>query len=255
MERERILQYDVTAGSLNAHLKAINEKMADGRGPVFLACANPHSLVTAQKDPAFAEALQNADILLPDGMGILKASRMLGGSITERVSGPDVFLGLLGRMQKEGGHSCFFLGSTEETLGAIARRMQTEYPAIRLAGMYSPPFTDAFTREQNQEMIDAVNAAKPGVLWVGLTAPKQEKWVRQNLDKLDVKLVGCIGAAFDFFAGTKKRSAPIFRRLGLEWLPRFVREPRRMASRVLVSAPRFFLMVRKQKRTALQRRR
>ena len=128
--------------------------------------------------------------------------------------------------------------------------MESEYPAVRLAGVYSPPFADAFTEEQDQAMIDAVNDAGPDVLWVGMTAPKQEKWVRQNLDKLDVKLVGCIGAAFDFFAGTKKRSAPFFRRLGLEWLPRFFREPRRMASRVLLSAPKFFLMVRKQKRTA-----
>jgi len=250
MERERILKYNITAGSLDAHIQEITENMRDHRGPVFLACANPHSLVTAEKDPVFAQALQDADILLPDGMGILKASRILGGAITERVSGPDVFMGLLQYMQGQGGYSCFFLGSTKETLAAIGRRLKTEYPGVSLAGVYSPPFADAFSEEQNQEMIDAVNAARPDVLWVGMTAPKQEKWVRKNLDKLDVKLIGCIGAAFDFFAGTKKRSAPVFRRLGLEWLPRFVREPRRMAERVLVSAPKFFLMVRKQKRTA-----
>jgi N-acetylglucosaminyldiphosphoundecaprenol N-acetyl-beta-D-mannosaminyltransferase len=250
MEREQILGYDITAGSLQAHLEAIVESMQSGRGRVFLACANPHSLVTAQDDPVFSEALRRADILLPDGMGIVKASRMLGGSIRERVSGPDVFMGLLAHMQKIGGYSCFFLGSTVETLNGIRRRMEAEYPGIRLTGVYSPPFAQEFTEEQNQEMVDAVNAAKPDVLWVGMTAPKQEKWVLQNLDKLDVKLIGCIGAAFDFFAGTKKRSAPVFRRLGLEWLPRFFREPRRMATRVLISAPRFFLMVHKQKRTA-----
>lgn len=250
MERERILNYTITAGSLDAHIQAIVEKMRDHRGPVFLACANPHSLVTAEKDRDFAQALGDAEFLLPDGMGIIKASRMLGGSITERVSGPDVFMGLLKCMQERGGCSCFFLGSTEETLAAIRRRMEREYTGINVAGTYSPPFADAFSETQNQDMIDAVNAAKPDVLWVGMTAPKQEKWVRQNLDKLDVKLIGCIGAAFDFFAGTKKRSAPVFRRLGLEWLPRFFREPQRMASRVLISAPKFFLMVRKQKRAA-----
>jgi N-acetylglucosaminyldiphosphoundecaprenol N-acetyl-beta-D-mannosaminyltransferase len=250
MERERILNYTITAGSLDAHIQAIAEEMRDHRGPVFLACANPHSLVTAEKDPEFAQALRDADILLPDGMGIIKASRMLGGSITQRVSGPDVFMGLLKYMQGQGGYSCFFLGSTEETLSAISSRMESEYPDVHLAGVYSPPFADAFSETQNQEMIDAVNAAKPDVLWVGMTAPKQEKWVRQNLDKLDVKLIGCIGAAFDFFAGTKKRSALVFRRLGLEWLPRLFREQRRMASRVLISAPKFFLMVRKQKRAA-----
>jgi len=250
MERERILNYEVTGGSLDEHIQSITEKMRDHDGPVFLACANPHSLVTAEGDSAFAQALHSADILLPDGMGILKASRMLGGAITERVSGPDVFMRLLRFMQERGGFSCFFLGSTEETLTAISCRIENEYPAVRVAGVYSPPFAEDFSSEQNQEMIDVINAAKPDVLWVGMTAPKQEKWVQQNLDKLDVKLVGCIGAAFDFFAGTKKRSAPIFRRLGLEWLPRFFREPRRMASRVLVSAPKFFLLVRKQKRTA-----
>lgn len=248
MEQERILDFDIAAGSLTEHLEAVMAHMRDGAGKMFFACANPHSLVTARRDAAFASALKRADILLPDGMGVVKASRMLGGRIAARVSGPDVFMGLLGRMQEAGGYTCFFLGSTGETLHGIKDRMEREYPDVRTAGTYSPPFTGTFTEEQTQAMIDAVNAARPDVLWVGMTAPKQEKWVHENLDKLDVKLVGCIGAAFDFFAGTKKRSAPLFRRLGLEWLPRFFREPRRMARRVLISAPRFFLLVMRQKK-------
>lgn len=249
MKCEQILGFSVSIGSLAKQLGEVLARM-DAGGPVLLACANPHSLVTARRDAAFTQALQRADILLPDGVGIVKASRMLGGAITERVSGPDVFMAMLGHLDETGG-SCFFLGSAGETLEAIRVRMETEYPHIRLAGTYSPPFAASFTEAQNAEMVDAVNAAAPDVLWVGMTAPKQEKWAAQNLDKLDVKLVGCIGAAFDFFAGTKKRSAPIFRRLGLEWLPRFFREPRRMANRVLVSAPRFFLLVRKQKKGRL----
>ena len=109
--------------------------------------------------------------------------------------------------------------------------------------MYSPPFKEVFSEEENRAMIEAVNRAGPDVLWVGMTAPKQEKWIYQNKDRLNVKFIGAIGAVFDFYAGTVKRPHPWFLDHGLEWLPRLLGEPRRLWKRMFVSAPLFMARV------------
>jgi N-acetylglucosaminyldiphosphoundecaprenol N-acetyl-beta-D-mannosaminyltransferase len=143
-------------------------------------------------------------------------------------------------MNGAGGGSCFFLGSTTETLEAIRARMASDFPSIRVVGVYSPPFRPEFTAEDNDRMIEAVNASGADVLWVGLTAPKQEKWIHRHRGRLAVNFAGPIGAAFDFYVGNIKRAGPFWQDLGLEWLPRLLQEPRRLWRRSLVSAPRFF---------------
>lgn len=208
-------------------------------GKSWLACLNPHSYAEARRDPVFTRALLDANWLVPDGVGIVIASKLLGGNIKDRVTGSDVFLGLHERMNGKGGMSVFFLGSTEDTLAAIRERMALDYPNITVAGTYSPPFKPEYTPVELDEMIAAVNAAHPDVLWVGMTAPKQEKWILQNLPRLNVKFAGAIGAVFDFYTGRVKRSHPAFQRLGLEWLPRLVQQPKRLWRRMFVSAPIF----------------
>lgn len=207
----------------------------------YFACANPHSIECARKDPLFETALKEADLLVPDGIGVVWASRLAGIPIKERVTGADIFLGLSTILNQSENHSYFFLGSSEATLRRIADRMKEDYPAIRIAGLYSPPFAEEFSEAQNQSMIEAVNRARPDVLWIGLTAPKQEKWIHRHKQKLDVKFIGAIGAVFDFYAGTVRRSSPWFQDHGLEWLPRLIAEPRRLWKRMFISAPRFAL--------------
>ena len=141
----------------------------------WLACLNPHSYAVAKDDAHFAKALKNADWLIPDGAGVVLASKMMGGRVTERITGSDVFSSLLERMNSEHGHSVFFLGSTEETLMHITTKMARDYPQIRLAGTYSPPFKATYSVYELHAIIDAINVAKPDVLWVGMTAPRQEK--------------------------------------------------------------------------------
>jgi N-acetylglucosaminyldiphosphoundecaprenol N-acetyl-beta-D-mannosaminyltransferase len=152
----------------------------------------------------------------------------------------DVFLGVCGAMNQAQRGSCFFLGSTNETLEKIRREMAVRFPNVEVAGTYSPPFRPEFTDSDNAEMIRAINAASPDVLWVGLTAPKQEKWIEAHRAELDVNFAGPIGAAFDFFVGNIRRVSPFWQDLGFEWFPRLVQEPRRLWRRSLVSAPRFF---------------
>lgn len=213
----------------------------------WLACLNPHSVRMAMADPEAKAALKSAGFLIPDGAGIVLASRILGGGIRGRITGSDVFLEVSRSLERKAGASYFFLGSTEETLALIKRKLTLEFPGIRFAGSYSPPFAEVFSEEQNLAMIDAVNQAAPDVLWVGMTAPKQEKWIYQNKDRLNVNFIAAVGAVFDFYAGKVKRSHPWFQRHGLEWLPRLLQEPRRLWRRTFISAPVFFWYVFKRR--------
>lgn len=204
----------------------------------YFVCANPHSLELARTDAAFAAAIDEADLVVPDGIGVVIASRLRGGSIRERVTGTMLFLGVCGLLDARGG-SVYLLGSTDAVLAGMAKRLATEYPRVRIAGTASPPFAPSVADEVNERVVDAINAARPDVVWVGMTAPKQEKWVHQNRRRLHARLLGPVGAVFDFYAGTVKPSPPWFRDHGLEWLPRLVREPGRLWRRSVVSAPRF----------------
>ena len=242
-----ILGYQTSASGVNGDIETTWNLIKSGTTGNYIACTNPHSLVVAKKDPYFSESLQNADILLPDGIGIVLAAKILGIDLTERVAGSDLFLGLSEKANTNGGLKYFFLGSTEEVLKKITDRMAKEFPNISICGALSPPFKPEFTESDNMDMIEKINEAKPDVLWVGMTAPKQEKWIYQNKDNIDVPIMGAIGAVFDFYAGTVKRSPDWACKMGLEWLPRLLREPKRLFRRNFISSPLFLLMVLKTK--------
>jgi N-acetylglucosaminyldiphosphoundecaprenol N-acetyl-beta-D-mannosaminyltransferase len=241
LESEDIIGYPVCKSPLDRIVRNVMAHI-EGRelGCRFFACLNPHAAEMAAEDPVFMRALLDADFLTPDGIGVVYASRILGGDLSRRVTGTDVFLGVTSAMDAAGGGTCFFLGSTEETLRRIRERMAIDYPRVEVVGTLSPPFRPDFTDEDNRVMLDKINEAKPDVLWVGLTAPKQEKWLFAHRDALNVRFAGPIGAAFDFYAGNIKRVPAFWGNLGLEWLPRLLQEPRRLWRRSIVSAPRFF---------------
>jgi N-acetylglucosaminyldiphosphoundecaprenol N-acetyl-beta-D-mannosaminyltransferase len=207
-------------------------------GGRYFVCANPHSLELARVDAAFAAAIDEADLVVPDGIGVVIASRLRGGAIGARVTGSMIFAGVNGLLNSRGG-SVYLVGSTVDVLDRMRARLADEFPGIRVAGLTAPPFGRSMPDEANERIVDAVNAARPDVVWVGMTAPKQEKWIHQNRHRLRVGLLGPVGAVFDFYAGTVKPSPPWFRDHGLEWLPRLIREPGRLWRRSVVSAPRF----------------
>jgi N-acetylglucosaminyldiphosphoundecaprenol N-acetyl-beta-D-mannosaminyltransferase len=237
--KERLLNYSVNTESPGDCTDLILAHLKDGRGCKWMACLNPHSYVSAEKDAEFRAALNRTDWLVPDGIGIVYASRVLGGRITQRVTGWDIFTQLNRKMEVEGGFGVFFLGSTEDTLARVRHQLSADYPNIRIAGTYSPSFNAEYTQGELDEMVATINSAKADVLWVSMTAPKQEKWVAQNIDRLNVKFIGPIGAVFDFYTGKVKRAHPMFIKWGLEWLPRLVQQPSRLWRRMLVSAPIF----------------
>jgi len=240
---EEFLGYAVSVASAAECCKDVFVRALDQRDEnpkcTWLACLNPHAYAVALNDPVFAEALRATDWLVADGVGVVIASRILGGQVRERVTGFDIFSNLQQQMNAVGGLSVFFLGSTEGTLKEIRKRMAVDFPQIRIAGTYSPPFKAKFSATDLDEMIGAVNRSGADVLWVGMTAPKQEKWIFENRARLQVKFAGAIGAVFDFYTGRVKRSHPAFQRMGLEWLPRLVQQPQRLWRRMFVSAPIF----------------
>jgi len=244
--KENILGFQVDALSVDACVNQVFLSLDREQSKKWLACLNPHSYAVSLKNHEFESALKSADWLVPDGVGVVYASRMLGGAIKQRVTGSDVFQGLHMRMNTSKGMSVFFLGATDDTLAMIRSRMAKDYPNIRVAGTYSPPFKTVYSIAELEFMVQVINQASPDVLWVGMTAPKQEKWIFDNLHRLDVKFAGAIGAVFDFYVGNVKRSHPVFQRLGLEWLPRLVQQPSRLWKRMFVSAPIFVWHVIKQ---------
>lgn len=237
------LGYDLFHGSVDRCADEMVESTRNApRSCKTLACLNPHSWAVARNDPEFEDALKSACWLIPDGVGVVWAAQSLGRGRIERVTGPDVFTAVMNRLDRAGG-SVFFLGSSQGTLDRIAAKLKTTWPNVRLAGVFSPPFKETFSEGDTAAMIDAVNRAEPDILWVGMTAPKQEKWLAANRTQLNVSVAGAIGAAFDFFAGSVRRPPVMVQKLGLEWLPRLIQQPRRLWRRMFISAPLFIAYV------------
>jgi len=186
-----------------------------------------------------------SDFIIPDGVGIVMAARVLAGKKIEKIAGSDLHEVIINALN-ERKSSCFYLGSSDTTLRKIRERLYMEHPAVRV-GSFSPPYKIVFNDDDNISMINAVNEFNPDVLFVGMTAPKQEKWVHKNRHLINAPVICAIGAVFDFYAGTVKRPGKFWISIGLEWLPRLLREPRRLWRRTLISTPLFIWFVLREK--------
>lgn len=204
-------------------------------GKLLINTINAHSYNTDLKDAFFAEALMKGDALIPDGASIVMACRKLKAKSqpTERIAGWDLFAMEMERLNQKGG-TCFFMGSSEKVLNLIREKAKTVYPNIRIE-TYSPPYKPEFSEEENRAIIEAINRANPDLLWIGMTAPKQEKWAYRHWNELDIHChCGTIGAVFDFFAGTMERAPLWWQEHSLEWLYRLLKEPKRMWRRYII---------------------
>ena len=229
-------------------LKAVPE------GKRLINTINAHSYNTAQEDRLFAEALENGDYLIPDGASVVKACRWLKAKSqpVERIAGWDLFVMEMQRLDDKG-RECqrrqrvMFMGSSERVLTRIRQRAAVDYPHLEVV-TYSPPYKPEFTDEDNAAIIHAVNEANPDLLWIGMTAPKQEKWTYAHWEELDIHChVGTIGAVFDFYAGTALRAPQWWQEHSMEWLYRLLKEPRRMWRRYVIGNPLFVYYVIREK--------
>ena len=204
-------------------------------GKLLINTVNAHSFNTAKKDQLFADALTNGDVLIPDGVSIVKACKWIKAKSQpkERIAGWDLFFFEMNKLKKKGG-TVMFMGSSQKVLDLIVKRAAVDYPHLKVV-TYSPPYKSEFSDEDNKAIIDAINAANPDLLWIGMTAPKQEKWTYSHWNELNIHChVGTIGAVFDFFAGTVERAPIWWQEHGLEWLYRLIKEPKRMWRRYII---------------------
>ena len=217
-------------------------------GKLLINTINAHSFNVAQKDDLFAEALRKGDYLIPDGASVVKACKWLKAKSQprERIAGWELFRIEMEKLNIRGG-KCFFMGSSEAVLELIKEQAAEDYPNI-LVETYSPPYKPNFSKEDNATIIKAINEANPDLLWIGMTAPKQEKWTYQHWNELDIHChVGTIGAVFDFYAGTAKRAPKWWQEHSLEWLYRLIKEPKRMWRRYIIGNPLFLWNISKER--------
>lgn len=194
---------------------------------------NAYSWLLTDSNPLFKQALLLSDVLLPDGVSIVLAAKLLEDVKVKKVAGADLHQMLLLLLNKSGGR-CFYLGSSDLTLQKIVKKLKNDYPDI-VVETYSPPFKENFDLEDNEKMLTAINQFSPDVVFVGMTAPKQEIWIQNNKEKLQCAKVICgIGAVFDFYSETKKRPPQWMIRMGLEWLGRLLSEPKRLWKRYII---------------------
>jgi len=205
----------------------------------YVCVANVHMVIEAHDDPAFEGVLLNADLVIPDGMPLVTALRTKYAVSQDRVAGMDIFPVLLEKAEAEN-VPVFFLGSTDEVLERIVRRVRNEYPHIIIAGAHSPPYR-TLTNEENAEIDQMVNSSGTGLLFVAFGCPKQEKWMYAHVGSIRAMMVG-IGGAFPVYAGLQKRAPGWMQRLSLEWLYRFLLEPRRLFKRYLYTNTKFLYL-------------
>ena len=217
------------------------------QGKILINTINAHSFNVAQKDKLFAEALSKGDYLIPDGASIIKACKFLDtkSQPKERIAGWDLFVlemeKLENRSQRESERlKIMFMGSSEKVLSLIKDKAAVDYPHLNVV-TYSPPYKPEFSEEDNRAIISAINDANPDLLWIGMTAPKQEKWTYIHCH------VGTIGAVFDFYAGTARRAPKWWQEHSLEWLYRLCIEPKRMWRRYVIGNPLFLWNIHKEK--------
>ena len=204
-------------------------------GKLLINSVNAHSFNTAKKDQLFADALTNGDVLIPDGVSIVKACKWIKAKSQpkERIAGWDLFFFEMNKLEKKGG-MVMFMGSSQKVLDLIVKRAAVDYPHLKVV-TYSPPYKPEFSDEDNKAIIEAINAANPDLLWIGMTTPKQEKWTCSHWNELNIHChVGTISAVFDFFAGTMERAPIWWQEHGLEWLYRLMKEPKRMWRRYII---------------------
>ena len=214
------------------------EHAANPEAPGHYICVTSvHGIILAKDDPSFAEVLNSADIATPDGMPVVWALRSFGGTGQQRVYGPTLMLHLC-RNAAEHGHRIFLYGGRAEVLPLLETRLQQQFPALRIAGSYSPPFRP-LTPDEDRQVQGAICDSGADLVFVGISTPKQERWMFEHRHAFGgVTMIG-VGAAFDFHAGCTPQAPPWMQRLGLEWFFRLSTEPKRLWRRYLLLTPRF----------------
>lgn len=205
-------------------------------GGDYICVANVHTTVKSSEDDEY-RAIQNGSIItIPDGGPLSIIGRRRGATQISRTTGPD-YMGEIFKISTEKGYRHYFYGSTPETLEKLINNVTTNYPGINIVGSCSPPFRE-LSEEEDNEIIAGISETNPDFIWVGLGAPKQEKWMAAHQGRVKGLMVG-VGAGFDYFAGNISRAPEFMQKHSLEWLYRLIQDPKRLFKRYLVTNSKF----------------
>ena len=207
----------------------------------FIAVTGMHGVTEAQHDPEFAEILNSASLVVPDGYPLVLLGRWRGFPLKRRVYGPELLETFCAAATHKS-YRHFFYGGAPNVASDLAQIFAQRYPNLQVAGTYCPPFRP-LSAEEDQELIQLIEQSNPDVLWVGLSTPKQEHWMSEHRNKLRVPVMVGVGAAFDFHTGRVAQAPKWMREHGLEWLFRLAREPRRLWRRYLLFGSQFVWLV------------
>jgi N-acetylglucosaminyldiphosphoundecaprenol N-acetyl-beta-D-mannosaminyltransferase len=223
--------------SLHDVVRRMDEWIQAGEGRRWIAVTSSHGIMEGFKYPEFQQIVESAALSLPDGQWTARAAAAHLSLAPQQVRGADLLLAFCA-LANQRSYSSYFLGDTDEVLKQLTARLHRQFPGLRIAGAYSPPFRPLSAGENNQ-IVKTINQAKPHVLWVYLGLPKQERWIFANRQELDVPIVIAAGAAAKLVSGNVRAAPAWIREHGFEWLWRLIREPRRCWRRSLLYGPRF----------------
>ena len=222
-----IMGVNIAAINMEWLVKYLNENLVDIKGD-YICVSNVHTTVTSYEDASYC-AVQNGGLMaIPDGGPLSTVGQKRGYKNMARTTGPSL-MGEIFKISAEKGYRHYFYGSKEETLEILNQKLIEKYPGIQIAGMYSPPFRP-LTKEEDDAVIERINEAKPDFVWIGLGAPKQEKWMAAHQGKIEGLMLG-VGAGFDYYAENIKRAPMWMQKSNLEWVYRLMQDPKRLFKR------------------------
>jgi N-acetylglucosaminyldiphosphoundecaprenol N-acetyl-beta-D-mannosaminyltransferase len=216
----------------------VMDSMIERREAGFVCAVPVHAVMVAQDDPEMYAALRRSTLSVPDGMPLVWAANLLGEHLPDRVYGPELMLRYNSRCVERGHRVWLYGGRDQGSLVQLALSMRQRHPGLQIVGGYSPPFR-SLSEDEEDSIVEQINAARPDVLWVGIGVPKQEKWMARMRERLDVPVMCGVGAAFDFHAGRISQAPRWMQERGLEWTYRIAQEPRRLLPRYLYFNPKF----------------
>lgn len=237
-DRAEILGVGVSAITLDDAVRCIEEWIAT-RNRHYVCVTGVHGIMECQRDVALRRIHNRAGLVTPDGMPLVWMSRRLGYGRVERVYGPDLMQAVTALAAHRGWRN-YYYGGAPGLAERLRERLQGSHPGLAVVGTHSPPFR-SLSPEEDLDVIERINAAAPDIVWVGLSTPKQERWMAAHVGKLTAPVLVGVGAAFDFLAGTKPQAPRWMQCNGLEWLFRMASEPRRLALRYVRNNPAFML--------------
>ncbi len=236
--RANVLGVGLSAINPDSALTAIASALEQKRKG-YICVTNVHGVMEAQKDESLRQIFNHTFLCTPDGMPMVWVGRLQGHKNMRRVYGPDLMLAVLA-MSENRGYRHFFYGGANGTVEVLRQKLQQRFPKLQIVGTYEPPFRP-LNPDEEKKLIETIHAIKPDIMWIGISTPKQDRFMAEYLPKLDVTLMFGVGAAFDFHAGNIRQAPRWMQNCGLEWFFRLCREPRRLWKRYFKNNPLFIL--------------